>query len=113
MPVVIILIGLLFLILARNGTQGSFEGLLKSEFTGAQSFLVWASALLILGLIGFWKTARPVTDAMIGLIILVLILSNPGLFAKFNEAIRGPQTPTDQPGATPLQPPATPPLIGR
>lgn len=93
MPFIFLLIGILFLVLARNGTQGDFEQLLKKEFTGAQSFLVWASAFVILGLIGFWKPIRPVTDALIGLIILVLILENKGLFGQLNSALRNPSAP--------------------
>jgi hypothetical protein len=93
MPLIFLILGILFLVLARNNTQGDFETLLKSEFSGSQSFIVWVSALVILGLVGFWKPARPITDAAIGLIILVLILSNKGLFAQFNNALRNPTAP--------------------
>lgn len=105
MPLIFIAIGILFLVLARNGTQGDFEQLLKSEFTGAQSFIVWASAIVILGLLGFFKPIRPVTDAFIGLIILVLILHNKGFFGQLNAALRNPVAPTssDALAATPAQ----------
>ncbi len=105
MPLVFLFIGVVFLILARNGTQGDFETLLKKEFSGSQSFLVWASALVILGIIGFWKTARPISDALIGLILFVLIVENKGFFNQFNAAIRNPVAPpaTDALAATPAQ----------
>lgn len=105
MPLVFLFIGVVFLVLARNGTQGDFETLLKSEFRGNQNFLVWASAFIILGLIGFWKTARPITDALIGLILFVLIISNGGFFDKLNAALRNPVAPatTDALAATPAQ----------
>lgn len=105
MPLVFLIVGVMFIVLARNGTQGDFEQLLKSEFTGAQSFLVWVSALVILGLIGFFRPVRPITDAMIGLIVLVLILQNRNVFAQFNAAIRNPTAPatsTDPLAGTPL-----------
>ena len=93
MPLIFLIVGILFLVLARQGTQGDFETLLKSEFSGSQSFIVWVSAIVILGLVGFWKPARPITDAGIGLILLVLILSNKGLFSQFNNALRNPAAP--------------------
>ena len=93
MPLMFLAVGILFLVLARNGTQGDFEQLLKSEFSGSQSFIVWASAIVLLGLLGFFKPVRPVTDAMIGLIVLVLLISNQGFFAKFNAALRDPVAP--------------------
>ena len=108
MPLVFLFIGVVFLILARNGTQGDFESLLKKEFSGSQSFLVWASAFVILGLIGFWKTARPITDALIGLILFVLIVENKGFFSQFNAAIRNPVAPPASDALTapnPYQPP--------
>jgi drug/metabolite transporter (DMT)-like permease len=102
-PLVFLAVGILFLVLARNGTQGDFEQLLKADFVGSQSFLVWGSAILILGLVGFFKPVRPISDALIGLIILVLILGNSGAFANFNAAIRNPTAPTPDP-ATPTAP---------
>lgn len=109
MPFIFLVIGILFLVLARNGTQNQFENLLKGEFTGNQSFLVFASAFVILGLIGFWKTARPVTDAFIGLIFFVLIVSNKGFFQKLNDGLRNPvapPNPTTDHGAGPAANPA-------
>lgn len=97
MPFVFIIAGILFLMLSYNGTTGDFEKLLKNEFTGSQSFLVWASAIVILGLIGFFKPVRPITDAFIGLILLVIILQHSGLFAQFNSAIRAPVAPAPAP----------------
>lgn len=93
MPLVFLIVGVLFIVLARNNTHTNFEQLLRSEFTGSQSFLVWASAIVILGLIGFFKPVRPITDALIGLIILVLILHNSGAFAQLNKALRNPIAP--------------------
>ena len=104
MPFVFLIVGVLFLVLARNGTQGDFETLLKSEFSGQHSFFVWASAIVILGLIGFFKPVRPITDAMIGLIVLVLILKNQGLFRQLNAALNAPVAPAvTAPAATPAQ----------
>lgn len=90
MPFVLLLLGLLFLVVAVRGTQTDFFSLVKSEFTGTNNFLVWVLAIVILGMIGYLKPIRPVAHAMIGLVILVMIIANKGIFANFNQAIRNP-----------------------
>jgi hypothetical protein len=93
MPFVLFLLGVLFLVVAVRGTQAQFFDLIKSEFTGANNFLIWVLAIVILGLmIGYLKAVRPIAHAMIGLIILVMIIANKGVFARFNEAFRNPAT---------------------
>lgn len=92
MPIVFIVIGILFLVVAIRGTQGELYDVLKSELTGSNNWVVWASAIVILGLIGYWRRARPVTDAFIGLIFIVLVIANKGFFAKFNQGLRAPST---------------------
>ena len=95
MPFVLLVLGLLFLIVAVRGTQNDFFSLVKQEFTGQNNFVVWASAFIILGLIGYIKTLKPVSDAFIGLIALVLILTKgQGFFSKFNAGIRSPVAPS-------------------
>lgn len=101
MPFVLLVLGLLFLVVAVRGTQDQFFALLKGEFTGTNNFLVWVLAIVILGLIGYLKPIRPVAHAMIGLIILVMIIANKGIFAQFNNAIRNPTA-----SAAPSQPAA-------
>lgn len=96
MPFVFIVLGLVFLVTAIRGTQGQMFALVKSEFVGTNSFVPWASSILILGAIGYAKPVRPVTDAMIGLILLAMLLGNKGgFFAKFNDAIRNPTPSTE------------------
>lgn len=103
MPFVFAVLGVLFLIVAINGTQATLWSLLKSEFVGTNSFIPWASAIIILGLIGYAKPVKPIADGLIGLILLALILANKGgFFAQFNNALRNPVAP-----ATPGNSPAT------
>lgn len=90
-----IVLGLAFLISAIRGTQSDMFLLLKSEFSGPQSFFTWASALLILGCIGYIKPVRPIADGMMVLILLVIVLKNQGgVFSQFNEQLRNPATAT-------------------
>jgi len=90
MPFVLLVFGILFLVVSIRGTQGQFFALLKSEFVGTNSFVVWGSALLILGMIGYIRPIRPAAQAMMGLVLLVIVLANKGFFAQFNQAIRDP-----------------------
>jgi hypothetical protein len=94
MPFVLLALGILFLVVSIKGTQGDLFALLQSEFTGSNSFIIWASALIILGLLAYIKPIRPVVHAFMALIVLVLLLANHGhFFSQFNQAIRNPATP--------------------
>lgn len=115
MPFVFVIIGLLFLITAIRGTQNDMFALVKSEFWGTNSFVPWAAAIFILGAIGYARPVRPIADAMIGLVILVMVLANKGgFFTAFNNAIRNPVAPAATPdtpagsGWAPAQPSGVP-----
>ena len=102
MPFVLLAVGILFFIVAIQGTQGGLFALLKSEFVGTNSFVVWAAALVIIGLLGYIKPIRPISHAFLVLILLVLVLSNgKGFFSQFNAAIRSPVAPSVGSGAQP------------
>ena len=94
MPFVLLALGILFLVVSIKGTQGDLFDLLKSEFAGSNSFIVWASALIILGLLAYIKPIRPIVHAFMVLLVLVLVLANHGhFFTQFNQAIRNPTAP--------------------
>lgn len=95
MPFVLIFLGILLLVVSIRGTQGDFFSLLQSEFAGSNSFVVWASAFIILGLLGYIRPIRPITHAFLVLLLLVLILTNgKGFVSQFNAAIRSPVAPS-------------------
>ena len=107
MPFVLLALGILFFIVSLQGTQGSLFDLLKSEFVGTNSFVVWAAAFVIIGLLGYIKPIRPITHAFLVLMLLVLVLTNgKGFFSQFNSALRSPTAPTASTGGT--TPTATP-----
>ena len=102
MPFVLLALGILFFVVAIQGTQGTLFSLLKSEFVGSNSFVVWASALIIIGLLGYIKPIRPISHAFLALVVLVMVLANGrGFFSQFNAAIRSPAAPAPATGATP------------
>lgn len=105
MPYALVILGVLLLVTAVRGTQGDLWALLKSEFSGTNSFVVWASAFLILGMIGYIKTVRPATDALMMLVLFALIVKNRGgFFDQFNQAIRNPVAPAGGASAVPALP---------
>ena len=95
MPLALILLGVLFLVAAVrgdkcNGQQCSdllFETL-KDDFTGPNNFIYWGIALWIIGAAGYYKPLKPLSNAFLGLVILVLFISNRGFFQKFMEQIQ-------------------------
>ncbi len=103
MPFVFIVLGIGLLIVAIRGTQATAATLLKSEFSGAGSFLPWVISIAILCAVGFIKPVRPIADAMVGLIIMVMLIgSDKSFFAQFNQQIRNPvAAPLPPAGAAP------------
>lgn len=127
MPVAFIAIGALFLIAAVRGTltdSGNTPGLLtllKSDFVSTSAsgnFLVWMASLWIIGALGYIPGFKPIANALLFLVLLVLFLTNSkasgtgGLFAEFNKALTSSSsgsignvtlpTPITALGATPL-----------
>lgn len=104
MPFLFIVLGIGFVVIAVRGTQATAFSLLEKEFSGPNNFVKWALALFILGAVGYIPVVRPVTRALLLLVLLVIFLKNgTGLFAKFNEAVANP---------TAQQPPGTNPGVG-
>lgn len=114
MPIAFIAVGALFLIAAVRGTINDYDNgkpglltLLKSDFvsTSAQgNFLIWMVSLWIIGALGYIPGFKPIANALLFLVVLVLFLSNSkaagpgGIFAKFNAALTQSQGPTGQLG---------------
>lgn len=94
MPFVFLIVGLLLLVVAVQGTHKQAFSLIKSEFSGANSFLIFAAAFIILGALAYIRPIRPIALGLIGLVLITLILANRGgFFTQFNNAIRNPIAP--------------------
>lgn len=88
MPFVFLVVGIGLVVVAIRGTQKDAFALLQSEFAGPNSFVKWALAIFILGGLGYIPVIRPITRAMLLLVILVIFLRNgTGLFAQFNQQV--------------------------
>lgn len=91
MPFVFIVVGIGLVVVAIRGTQATAFQLLQSEFSGPNSFVKWALALFILGGLGYVPVIRPITRALLLLVLLVIFLKNgKGLFAQFNTQVANP-----------------------
>jgi hypothetical protein len=95
MPLALLLIGIVFLIAAVRGDKCNGQQCsdvlfttLKSDFTGPNNFIYWGIALFIVGSAGYYKPLKPLSNAFLGLVILVLFISNRGFFVKFMQQIQ-------------------------
>lgn len=95
MPLALILLGVLFLTAAVRGNKCNGQqcsdllfSTLKDDFTGPDNFIYWGIALFIIGAAGYYKPLKPLSNAFLGLVIIVLFLSNRGFFVKFMDQIR-------------------------
>ena len=93
MPLVAILLGLVLIDAAWRGTEHELAALAAQDFGGTQ-FVSWAGAILLLGSVGFYQPLRKLSDLAMGLVIVVLILQNGGLFAQLQQIITSPPAPS-------------------
>lgn len=94
MPFVFIFLAIGLIVVGLKGTQSQAFALLKSEFTGSNSFVVWVAAIAILGALAYIKPIRPVAVALMVLVLLVMVLNNKGgFFSQFNSQLANPIAP--------------------
>jgi hypothetical protein len=110
MSFALLIVGVVLLTSAVLNTQSTLWGLLKNDFSGPSNFWYWLILLLILGAIGYIPKAKPISNAFLLLLIVVIFLSKGGFFTQFTSAIQGTTTTptaaqtTGVPAVQPLQP---------
>ena len=101
MPFAILIAGIFFITAAIRGNQDALFALLKDDFSGSNNFIYWVMAFVFIVAIGAWKTIRPVSDAFLGLALLVLIISSrrngKDLFTDFLQQVKIGTTGQDAP----------------
>lgn len=103
MPFALLIVGVIFLLIAYQGTQSQFFMLLKGDFTGTGNFVYWIVSILVIGAIGYVPKLKSISDAFLVLVLVVLFISHSGFFAQFNTQIKAStstgsiETPTTQP----------------
>lgn len=111
MPFVLLLFGAVLFVSGIRGTNKDLWQLVKGDFTGNRSFLLWIAALAIVGGAGYIKPLKGLSVAFMTLLLIVLFLSNKGLVTQF-QAFANSQTKgtggtpanTGSVGLAPLQP---------
>lgn len=92
MPFALLIIGLLLIIAAVKGKDKTQElvSLFKDDFTGSDNFINWVMVVIFLVLIGNVKAIKPISDAFLVLIILVMVIANgqKGLFDNFMRQVK-------------------------
>lgn len=76
MPIFLLIVGVIFLVAAIRGNQNDLMDLLKSDFGGSNNFLLWVMAIVVIVGLGNFRAIRPVSDAFLGLVILVIVVAN-------------------------------------
>ena len=89
MPFALIGIGIILVIAAYNNKQDVLAKQVREDLTGSTGFVYWIAAILIVGAIGYIRPLQVVSRVFLGLILLVLFVTNQGLFARFNAALDG------------------------
>ena len=87
MPIALLMIGCLFLIAAVRGKHTDLFDVLKDDFTGPNNFIYWGLSLFVIGAVGYYRPLKPISNAFMLLVVLVLFLSNKGFFNKFMEQV--------------------------
>jgi hypothetical protein len=112
MPLALIVIAALLIISAVRGTYQDLGSMLAADFTGGGagfkgSFLAWIAAIGSIGALGTIPALRTPSHLLLGLILLVLFISQQGFFAQFAAALQQPLQPQQAVAEQPL-PPAIP-----
>lgn len=97
MPIFFLIVGILLMIVAINDKMMELGALVKEDFApkSGPSFTSWVVAVFVIGALGYSKTFKPVANAFLVLIVIVMIISNGnpnnpngGLFSKFTQALK-------------------------
>lgn len=89
MPFALIIAGVVMVVAAVRGTHVCLVNVVKGEFQGPGNFTYWVVAILIIGLIGYSETLKPLSDGLLVLILLALFLTRgkQGLFQNLQSAL--------------------------
>jgi hypothetical protein len=97
MPFALTTIGLLLIVTGFQNTYSQMATQLEEDFTGQGNFIYWLISIGVVGALGYNKTLEPFSRAFMGLIIVVLFLSNKGFFSQINSEISSGSSTTPLP----------------
>lgn len=87
MPFVLIVVGIILLVTAIQGTTGQLGSMLVQDTFGTGGYVYWFVAIIVIGAVGYVKQLKTLSDMGMFLVVLVLFLSHKGFFQQFNAEI--------------------------
>lgn len=90
MIILFLVIGIMLLVSALKGTETELARQIEGDLTGVSGksgFIVWLVAIIAVGALGYIPYLERPSKYLTGLIILVIVLSNKGVFAQLFNAI--------------------------
>lgn len=91
MPLIILLIAVLLIVAAIRNSQSA---LFSAIATDVPEFVVWAAAIVALGVAGFVPGLKPISRGLLVLVLVVLVLNNyQAVIAGFQNAWQKPPAP--------------------
>jgi len=88
MTITAILIGLILVVAAIRGNQDELFDLVKDDFTGSNNFIVWIVAIGFLFALTKVEQVKPIANAFIGLLLLVVIIGNRNFPQEFMRQVK-------------------------
>jgi hypothetical protein len=88
-----VLVGVVLLLAAIRDKVGDVGEILAEDFQsggGSPGFLAWIVVIVMLGIVGSWKPIRPVADAFMVLILVVVVIANRGFFPELMRQLNAP-----------------------
>jgi hypothetical protein len=101
MALAFVLVGVMLVASGIKNTQGQLGALIVSDFTGAGNFWYYIAGIFAVGTIGYYQPARDISRLLIVLILLVLFLSNEGIWAQLQSGLATAQAAPSVPQAGP------------
>lgn len=89
MPILFFFVAILLIVSAINDKTEILSDLVVSDFKGSDKiapFQIWILALFLIGALGYVKQIKPLANAFLVLVILIMILSNKGFFGKLTSS---------------------------
>jgi len=102
MPFALIFIGMLLVISGFQDTYQQLGQQVQKDFTGSGNFIYWIISIGLLGSLGYVDELKTFSRASMALVIVVMFLSNKGIFSQFNSAVQTGDTASVNPIGTPL-----------
>ena len=88
MSLALIFSGVILLVAAVRNKQVDLFNLVKGDFSGSNNFVEWIVALMLVGALGYVPKLRPLSIALLALILVVIFLKKgTGFFDQLTKAV--------------------------